>query len=293
MLLLFWHPQGSAAGTISNMRWLHTIPNAPSRCLGGADAGISIFNPNLLHPDNLQECAYISTSVPITATCFLNEEILGGASLGVYAVPWSAIGNSCAVENPTDATASTYLKYTTASGILSNNVKHIDSYGNYLGIVTDEGLSWKLGDSFINFATTSGKEVFIDAGPTTYLADGSTIRIKYGEPLSFATWDVEIDLGVEINGLWVNRETAFVATVSGLATIHGGAVYQYTNLSGTLDISSVRTEIDSSISWGHAFTLSSECVNVINLKHKTIERVLHSSSDSILLAAEYPRYYSK
>jgi hypothetical protein len=292
MLLLFWRPTGGIVGYVSDIRWMH-LSGYPPRCVISADGGVATINPYMKHPDNLVECAFSSTPSSVVRSCYYQSEIVSASNAGVLATPWSELVSECDVTNPKDVSGSTYTKYNTVSGLLSENVIDIDAYGDYLAMLTDQGLSWKKEgtDTFVNCLTTSGKSVYVN-DQATYLADGSTIRVKRGEPVSFDSWDSEYDLGSDISRIWVNRGTIFASTSDGLYVRYDDEVYHYTALSGSLNLSSVSVEYDSSFSWGHAFTISDDCVNIINLKDKTIENSI-SYTNRVVLAVDYPRLYSK
>jgi len=296
MLLLFWNLVGINIGLVTNIKWFHDHMYSPRFfCL--AQEGMSIINP-YADPNQRPECSFITSDVPLTDATYYNNNILIGSTTGVKSLGWDTIKRAgCFLNNPEDLTIEVSESYNTSSGILSDEIIAIDSLNNYLAILTTSGLSWTSNESFVNYLTTSGSKVSMTNGPRTYLADGDTLRLKIGEISDFSSWDEEYYIGREITSLHVNQyngiDTLFCATASGLVMIEGENIYDFSNtLSGSLELTSVATEYDSSFNWGHAFTGASGIVNIINLKHKTIENTIEYDGQPVL-AVDYPRIYSR
>ena len=249
MLLLFWKVTGIEVGIIKNIRWYHDSTYAP-RYLCGAEQGLTVINP-YVHVD-IPECSYFKTPAEVKGSCVFENSVLAGTPSGVYQISWNTIKQySCDVNNPPDLSDQSSLSYTTASGLLSNSIIALDSLGPYLGIVTSSGLYWKKSGTgtHLNCPTVDGQDIFISSGPTIYFAEHNQLRVKYGEPTDFSSWDRTISYpNQQINKIFVNtwqgQDVIFVATTSGLDVWQGATLQTYYDvISGTKSLESVVTEV--------------------------------------------------
>lgn len=290
-MLLLLGQNTVTAGTIKNAKWLH-LPGYAPRCLCGAENGFAVVNP-YAYPVSANECISVIMDGTVNCMCYYDNEVLAGTNTGIYSLDWSSYGHYADGGNPLDASDSLSLNYNTTNGLLSDQIISLDACNEYLVVVTSGGLSWKKSSGeFINYVTTSGHKAFVDSSPTTYLADGNTLRIKYGEPVSFDAWDTEIDLGESINDLWVSSNVIFMATDIGISIWNSGSLYNYTAVSGSLPLRRITGELDTTFDWGHIFVASSDCINIFNLKQKAIESHI-DFNDSAVLCIDYPRIYSR
>jgi hypothetical protein len=297
MLLLFWNQRAAGVGLITGVKWYHDPLYMPRFfCVG--EQGMTFVNP-YADPALSPECSYITHNTAFNDSTYYQGEVLAGATDGIFRLDWDIVKSvDCDLTDPTDISSHVLSSYTVASGLLSNHVLAIDGMDDYLVVLTSSGISWKKGtDPFISGITTSGVDVCLTGGPRTYLADGDTVRLKIGDVVDFTSWDAEYNVGREITDLWVNQylgvDTIFCATVSGMVMIEGDNQYDFSNtLSGSLELTSVATEYDSGFNWGHAFTAASGIVNIINLKHKTVENTVTYEGKAVL-GVDTQRIYSR
>jgi hypothetical protein len=299
MLLLFWKLEGISVGPINSLRWHHK-PGYPPRYFGSGDAGLTIINPYLKNPDLVSECSFALTSTKSTCSCWFDNQVLVGTQDQVYSIPWNAItSQACNIELPVDLSGSVQNSFSTASGLPSDSILQMDSCGDYLSILTSAGLYWKKSgtESFLTCLTNSGVDTFISEANNLYLAEGQSVRIKYGEPTDLSSWDDSFSVSSPINRIWVTthqgQDVLFIATTSGLIVKENANVYDYSSvISGSLDIKVVSVEYDSHYNWGHAFTASASGVNIINLKTKQLENYMNFGNLPIM-AFGHDRLYSK
>jgi hypothetical protein len=301
MLLLFWKALGLAVGEVSHIRWYHNV-DYPPRYLCGAELGLTIINP-YLHLDGIfPECSFFMTPSKVTSSCVFDGDVIAGTlNNGTYTLSWDKVKQAqCPIMSPVNLSSQAYQSYTTLSGLPSDNITAVDSLDSYLGILTSSGLYWKKSgtEDYLTCLTTEGRDVFISPGPTLYLAESNQLRIKYGEPVDFSSWDVTIPYtDTQLNKMFVNTyqgiDTVFLATTSGLDVRNGSDLVNYYNvISGTKNLLSVAVEYDSRIDWGHAFVASSGGVNVVNLKSGEVETFLEFNGLPVS-AVGYERLYSK
>jgi hypothetical protein len=297
MLLFFWGVQGSRVGMIDSLRWHHDI-DYPPRFFGAGETGLSIINPflDVVTP----ECSYVSTSSKVTSSCWFHDEILIGTESQGYRIPWSIVKDvACNVGDPVDLGSWLVDSYTVSSGLPSNSILRMDSFGDYLGILTSGGLYWEnyaTGDK-LTFLTDSGTDVFISQGAGVYLSAGQTLLIKASLPADFYSWDEIIECSGVINRIWVNTngglDTLFLATGSGLFIKQENQMVGYLDtISGSKDILDIGVELGADISSGHVFLGSSDGVNIINLRSGKTEQYLDYSGNTIL-GLGCNRFYSK
>ena len=298
MLLLFWKVVGVEVGVIRNIRWYHDESYSP-RYLCGADQGLTILNPYI--SIDLPECSYFQTPAEVKGSCVFENYILAGTPSGVYQISWDTVKQyNCDVYSPQDLSSQSSLSYTTASGLLSDDIIALDALGPYLAIVTSSGLYWKKSGTgtYLNCPTIDGRDIYISAGPTIYFAESNQLRIKYGEPTDLSSWDRTISYpNQQINRIsintWNGQDVLFIATTSGLDIWQGDTLQTYYDvISGTKSLSSVVSELDSRLGWGHVFVSASGGVNILNLKSGLVEKYMDFNGIEIP-AIGYPRLYSK
>ena len=130
MLLLFWKVVGVEVGVIRNIRWYHDESYSP-RYLCGADQGLTILNPYI--SIDLPECSYFQTPAEVKGSCVFENYILAGTPSGVYQISWDTVKQyNCDVYSPQDLSSQSSLSYTTASGLLSDDIIALDALGPYL-----------------------------------------------------------------------------------------------------------------------------------------------------------------
>jgi hypothetical protein len=299
MLLLFWKLEGISVGQISRIKWYHGI-DYPPRYFCSGENGLTIINPYLKHPDLVPECSFTLTPAPCTTSCWFDDEIIIGTQNQAYRVPWAAIKDSeCLITAPANVTTVTSPSYSTASGLPSDSILQMDAWSNYLSILTSAGLYWENRGTgtTLTCLTNSGSDVFISPGPTLYLAQGTQVNIKRGEPVDLVRWDEVFYVDHLINQIWVtthdDQDTLFIATTSGLVIKQGDQSETYLNvISGSKNIECICVEYDTTLKWGHVFTGSETGVNVINTSSGISETYLQFNGLPVM-ALGYERFYSK
>ena len=296
MLLLFWN-QTLTIGTPSNIRWYHSS-GYPPRCVVGAERGFSVINP--YYSSDLElECVYALLNKKCTSTdVYDNNIVVGTATDGLLKTDWDYIKNiTCNPDSPVDISLEVD-SFTTFSGLLSDEIIALEANGDYLAVLTSTGLCLgKSGNEFyISYLTSSGADCFVKNNGCTYLAEGNRILVKEN-PEDFYSWDNEYNLPYNINDLWVSsnesKDTLFVATENGAYIIKDNNIYDFTPvISGSKDILSIAVDYDAHYNWGHFFTISSDTLNIINLKNKSLEKTI-SYNENVLFAVETQRLYSK
>jgi hypothetical protein len=275
--------------------------NYPVRCLCTGESGFLTFNPCL--DSDSRVCSQALLNIPCTAIDLYGDNIvIGTAASGIKAVPWVDVINfGCDVDNPADITSDVSDLYTTADGLLSDSIYNINAKGSYIAVVTSGGLSWQKDAGFINYATTSGNDVFVDFDGSTYLADGKSLRIKYGEPENFDAWDGVLEFVNEINTVFVESDehgdsrAIFVGTEDGSYIIDGHNTESRIGItvSGSQNVVRVVSEAYSSFIKGHLFLASSNALNVYNIKTQQIDTVVWSQGGGEpLIAFDHVRLFS-
>lgn len=295
MLLFFWRGKSeSILGSIYSLTWHHT-PDYRPLVMCGCQNGATIINPFLYDPIIIPECARVLTGEPCYGLdVYNNQLLLGTMSSGVLQITWQTVKDvGCSLGNPIDLFRYAVQSYNTASGILSDSIMGLDSYGDNLVIMTASGLSYFSNPSAppINYATTSGGPTYVTEDGCIYVCDGSNLKVKNCPILDFSSWDSEWSFTDDLVGLAVNRNTVFTATSSGVYVITQSGVLDLSpTVAGEL-ISDLSVEFDSKEDWGHLFISASGSVDIINLKTKLVEKTITYSGS--VFAVETPRIYSK
>lgn len=241
-----------------------------------------------------QECSYAYLNkVCVSADIFDNKLLFGTAADGLFYLDWTATkAVGCDIENPTDITGSIET-FSDFSGLLSNNILKIEANNGFLGVLTDSGFSYgKHGEpAYINYITESGKDCFVCKADFVYVAEGNRIVAK-ATPTDFTAWDTEYNLDQEVNDIWVVEKdginTLFVATQSGVVVFEKDASFSY----GSRNYSQIKAEVGTTINQGHIFAVSSNTVDIINMRTKLLDDTITYDGTAIL-GIENKRLYSK
>ena len=265
MLLLFWNTRDKfRTGKLTSVYWYYDKIQSPW-CFCSTSGGMDFIKPWY---GSKGYCSHILTNVPVSCVTLFDEKIIFGTlGSGIYAVNYSIVrDNGC---YDTNLSTKMYEFITTESGISSNNIVSIDANSNFLGVVTYSGLDWikRDSDSIVNYPTTSGRDVVIGIDGSTFFADGSSLKIKYGQPTDYTIWDFEYTFSGSINKLRVNNNCVFVGTEYGAYVVNPDSnvpICKMFNLGN--NIVSIAIEQDSNCDWGHLFTATSDYVYFNNLK---------------------------
>lgn len=306
MLLLFWKQEDLKSGYARATRWYHPNNSAP-RLLVATTSGFDVYCPYF---ENCCSC-FGYRGIESTAIDIYDDKlIIGTIGSGIYCVPWGdleslGLCNSLSYEG----------SYYSFGQLAGNNVSHLATQSNYLGVITNSGFEYwsNTVSGFILYPTTNGKSAFITSDESSfnskiYFAEGSNLKVS-NNPWNHTCsgWSYTYSgLGIgTLKGVWV-EETAynniFVVGTGGTVYIQerdmnkSTNIYDFTSvISGSTNLISVTAEADAQLNNGHYFTLSADGVNIINLQiYNSIDsNNIEFQPISDLVDIEFTRPYKK